>query len=151
MRFEFATATRILFGHGAARGTGPIVEKMGRRVFMITGRSLERAQALIGQLKDTGMAVTHFRIPAEPTIRLALEAVETARRQSCDVVIGMGGGSVLDTGKVVAALLTNRRLGPGQCQIGRCARVCGPFGRYVPCSSWRAVCRTAANGYGNQS
>lgn len=107
MRFEFATATRILFGHGAARGTGPIVEKMGRRVFMITGRSLERAQALIGQLKDTGMAVTHFRIPAEPTTRLALEAVETARRQSCDVVIGMGGGSVLDTGKVVAALLTN--------------------------------------------
>jgi alcohol dehydrogenase class IV len=80
---------------------------MGRRAFVITGRSAERAQPLIGQLKDIGMAVTHFSIPEEPTTQLALEAVEKARRSNCDVVIGMGGGSVLDTGKVVAALLTN--------------------------------------------
>ena len=107
MRFEFATATRILFGHGAVKETGSIAEKMGRRIFMLTGRSPQRAQPLIGSLKDTGMAVTQFSIPEEPTTRLALAAVETARRQSCDVVVGMGGGSVLDTGKVVAALLAN--------------------------------------------
>jgi len=105
--FEFATATRIIFGHGAVKDTGSIVEKMGRRSFVITGRSVERAQPLIGQLKDIGIEVTHFSIPEEPTTQLALEAVEKARRLNCDVVIGMGGGSVLDTGKVVAALLTN--------------------------------------------
>jgi alcohol dehydrogenase class IV len=107
MGFEFATATRIIFGHGAVKDTGSIVEKMGRRAFVITGRSVERAQPLIGQLKDIGMEVTHFSIPEEPTTHLALEAVEKARRLNCDVVIGMGGGSVLDAGKVVAALLTN--------------------------------------------
>ncbi len=107
MRFEFATATRIIFGNGAVKEAGSIVEKMGRRIFMITGRSPARAQSLIRQLKVAGMAVTHFSIPQEPTTRLALEAVRNARRHSCDAVIGLGGGSVLDTGKVVAALLTN--------------------------------------------
>jgi len=107
MRFEFATATRIIFGHGTAKETGSIVEKMGRRAFFITGRSVERAKSLIGQLKDTGMAVTQFSVSQEPTTQLAREAVEKARRQTCDMVIGMGGGSVLDTAKVVAALLTN--------------------------------------------
>jgi len=107
MRFEFATATRIIFGHGTVKDTGSIVEKMGRRAFVITGRSVERAKPLLGKLKDTGMEVTPFSIPKEPTTQLAQAAVEEARRQTCDMVIGMGGGSVLDTGKVVAALLTN--------------------------------------------
>lgn len=107
MRFEFATATRIIFGPGTVEETGSIAEKMGQRAFVITGRSVERAQPLIGQLNDTGIEVTQFSIPGEPTTQLALAAVEEARRQICDVVIGMGGGSVLDTGKVVAALLTN--------------------------------------------
>jgi alcohol dehydrogenase class IV len=107
MGFEFATATRIIYGHGAVKDAGSIVGKMGDRAFVITGRSAERAQPLMGQLKGIGMAVTNFSIPEEPTTQLALEAVEKARRTNCDVVIGMGGGSVLDTGKVVAALLTN--------------------------------------------
>lgn len=107
MRFEFATATRIIFGPGTVEETGSIAGKMGQRAFVITGRSVERAQPLIGQLNDTGIEVTQFSIPGEPTTQLALAAVEEARRQICDVVIGMGGGSVLDTGKVVAALLTN--------------------------------------------
>jgi alcohol dehydrogenase class IV len=107
MRFEFATATRIIFGQGTLRDTGSIAGEMGRRAFVITGRSVERAKPLIGQLKDTGITVTQFSIPGEPTTQLALAAVEEARRQFCDMVIGMGGGSVLDTGKVVAALLTN--------------------------------------------
>jgi alcohol dehydrogenase class IV len=107
MGFEFTTATRIIFGCGAVKDTGSIVEKMGRRAFVITGRSAERAHPLMGQLKDIGMAVTHFSIPEEPTTQLALAAVEKARGPECDLVIGMGGGSVLDVSKVVAALLTN--------------------------------------------
>ena len=107
MGFEFATATRIMFGQGTARQTGTIVGKMGRRAFFISGRSVERAQPLIGLLKDNDVAVTLFSIPEEPTTQLALAAVAEARGHNCDVVVGMGGGSVLDTGKVVAALLTN--------------------------------------------
>jgi alcohol dehydrogenase class IV len=107
MRFEFATATRIIFGRGTVKATGSIVGKMGRRAFVITGRSVERSQPLIRQLQDSGIDVTQFSVPAEPTTQLALAAVQEARRQRGDMVLAMGGGSVLDTGKVVAALLTN--------------------------------------------
>lgn len=107
MRFEFATATRIIFGPGAARESAAMIGKMGRRAFFITGASVKRAQPLIGLLEDSGVGLTHFSIPEEPTTRLALAAVQEARRQHSDVVVGVGGGSVLDTGKVVAALLTN--------------------------------------------
>jgi alcohol dehydrogenase class IV len=53
------------------------------------------------------MIFTQFSIPSEPTTDLALAAVEQARKHACDFVIGIGGGSVLDAGKVAAALLTN--------------------------------------------
>jgi len=48
-----------------------------------------------------------FNVTGEPTTTIVKEAVEQARQNKLDLVIGIGGGSVLDTGKVVAALLTN--------------------------------------------
>ena len=80
---------------------------MGHHGFVITGRDPERATPLVEQLKKQGLLFSLFRIPEEPTTDLALAAVEKARRDGCDFVVGIGGGSVLDTGKVVAALLTN--------------------------------------------
>ena len=40
-----------------------------------------------------------FGVPEEPTIEITLEGVELARKNACDVVIGMGGGSVIDAGQ----------------------------------------------------
>jgi alcohol dehydrogenase class IV len=107
MRFEFATATQIIFGPGTLKDVGVPAAKMGRHGFVLTGRNPERATSLVKQLKKQGMALSLFSIPEEPTTDLALAAAEQARRDVCDLVIGIGGGSVLDTGKVVAALLTN--------------------------------------------
>jgi alcohol dehydrogenase class IV len=80
---------------------------MGRHAFVVTGRNAARAAALIDGLEEDGVKCSRFGIAEEPTTDLALAAVGEARRQGCDVVVGFGGGSVLDTGKVVAALLTN--------------------------------------------
>ena len=107
MRFEFATATRIIFGPGTLKDVGVPATEMGRHGFVITGRNPERAAPLVKQLEKQGLEFSLFSITAEPTTDLALAAVEKARRDGCDFVIGIGGGSVLDTGKVVAALLTN--------------------------------------------
>lgn len=107
MRFEFATAGQIIFGPGTLKEIGDLAADMGRRAFVVTGRTVDRAAALKGLLEKKGVAVTQFSIPAEPTTDLALAAVDSARREACDFVVGIGGGSVLDTGKVVAALLTN--------------------------------------------
>jgi len=107
MRFEFATAGRIIFGPGTIGEIGDLAADMGRRAFVVTGKTVERAAPLVGQLKAQGTAITPFSIPGEPTTDLVLAAVDAARRDACEFVIGMGGGSVLDAGKVVAALLTN--------------------------------------------
>jgi len=107
MRFEFATAARIIFGPGTLRDAGDKAAQMGRNAFVITGRNIDRAAPLIRLLKTRGLAYSQYCVAREPTVELALSAVQQARADACDVVIGIGGGSVLDTGKVVAALLTN--------------------------------------------
>ena len=107
MRFEFATATRIIFGIGSIKEAGSLAARMGRHAFVLTGRSVARAAALTDGLEENGVKCSQFAIAEEPTTDLALAAAGEARRQGCDAVVGIGGGSVLDTGKVVAALLTN--------------------------------------------
>jgi alcohol dehydrogenase class IV len=107
MRFEFATAGRIIFGPGTIAEIGDLAADMGRRAFLVTGKTVDRAAPLIERLKKQGVAITQFSIPGEPTTDLARAAVDSARRDACEFVIGIGGGSVLDAGKVVAALLTN--------------------------------------------
>jgi len=107
MRFQFSTANQIHFGPGSVNQIAPLAAKMGRRPMVLTGRSLERAGGLIEALAAEGMEVFRRPVTAEPTVDMALEAVHSARRAACDLVIGMGGGSVIDTGKVVAALITN--------------------------------------------
>jgi alcohol dehydrogenase class IV len=107
MRFEFATATQIIFGPGTLKDISVPAAEMGRRGFVITGRNPQRAESLLKQLEKQDIVFSLFSVPEEPTTDLALAAVEKARRDGCDFVIGIGGGSVLDIGKVVAALLTN--------------------------------------------
>ncbi|MEA3221798.1 MAG: iron-containing alcohol dehydrogenase [Thermodesulfobacteriota bacterium] len=107
MRFEFATATRIIFGPNTIEEVAPIAAEMGHRAFVIAGRTLERATGFLEQLKKHGIECVTFNVPGEPTTTLALKGVQLARQAECDLVIGIGGGSVIDTGKVIAALLTN--------------------------------------------
>ena len=107
MKFEFATATRILFGPGAATGIGQEAATLGRRAFVLTGARPERALPLLRRLENHHVMHTEFRVVEEPTTALVMDAVREAGTRGCDLVIGIGGGSVLDAGKAVAALLTN--------------------------------------------
>jgi alcohol dehydrogenase class IV len=107
MRFEFATASRIIFGPGTVGEAAALSAAMGRRACIVTGRSAERAEPLLERLDGQSIKCVTFNVAAEPTTILAKEAVELARRNKCDLVLSIGGGSVLDTGKVVAAMLTN--------------------------------------------
>jgi len=108
MQFEFATATCIIFGPGSVDKVPPMAGQMGRRALLIMGQDAERAKPMQKQLAEQGIQVTQFQVPGEPTVELVTEGVELARRAECRVVVGMGGGSVLDTGKAIAALLSNR-------------------------------------------
>ncbi len=107
MRFEFATAGRILFGEGMLAEVGTLAAGLGRRALVVTGQSVERATSLLARLDEAGVAHETFTVAHEPTVGLALEGTRRARDLGCDLVIGFGGGSALDTAKAIAALLTN--------------------------------------------
>ncbi|NQU43994.1 iron-containing alcohol dehydrogenase, partial [bacterium] len=107
MRFEFATAGRIIFGSGQSRQVPDLAAGLGKAALVVTGRDASRAKDLLDCLSEAGLQPVVFQVPGEPTTDLALEGAELARRQGCDVVIGFGGGSVIDAGKAIAALATN--------------------------------------------
>ena len=66
-----------------------------------------RAELLVQALGTRGIGATRLRVSSEPTISLVEAGVRQARDARCDVVIALGGGSVIDAGKAIAALLTN--------------------------------------------
>ena len=107
MRFEFATAARIIFGHGSIQEVAPLAAGTGSCAFVVTGRTGARAEQLLEQLKKQGIRSVTFNVPGEPTVAMAKAGVKQAREAKSDLVIAIGGGSVLDTGKAIAAMLTN--------------------------------------------
>jgi alcohol dehydrogenase class IV len=107
MQFEFATATRILFGEGRVREVRPAAKRWGRRALLVTGRTPERAGRLLADLAAAGVAASTFVAEGEPTIDLVRRGVAFAREEKCDLVVAVGGGSAIDAGKAMAGLLTN--------------------------------------------
>jgi alcohol dehydrogenase class IV len=104
--FEFAAPTRIIFGEGRLADVPKIVSGMGSRPFVVEGRS-GRAASLIRQLGDVGLATATIHVASEPTIALVEAGLARARSEQCDVVVALGGGSVIDAAKAISALLTN--------------------------------------------
>jgi alcohol dehydrogenase class IV len=107
MRFEFATATRIIFGPGTLRQVGLLSAEMGRRALVVTGWSPERTNVLLDVLSAQNIELVSLAVTSEPTTDLVQLGTERARVENCDLIIGFGGGSAIDTGKAIAALLTN--------------------------------------------
>jgi alcohol dehydrogenase class IV len=107
MQFEFATATKIVFGPGPVKEVAALATPLGKHALVVTGKTQERAQPLLKPMEVQGISVTFFAVPGEPTTAMVREGVAQARAAGCDLVIGIGGGSVLDAGKAIAALLTN--------------------------------------------
>src|SRR5258706_6202375 len=107
MRFEFATATRILFGPGTLEEVGPAARQMGKRALVVTGQSRDRAERLLTSLAAEQISHSVFAVAGEPTTETVAAGVGQARGERCDLVIGIGGGSAVDSGKAIAALLSN--------------------------------------------
>jgi alcohol dehydrogenase class IV len=114
--FEFATANRIIFGAGKLNELGKQIEDAAlsaeglskgrtKRLLLVCGHSSDAITRVEEILSAPGILFTEFQVHGEPTIEVVREGVKAAR--GCEAVIGLGGGSVLDTGKAIAALVTN--------------------------------------------
>lgn len=106
MNFEFAAPPRIIFGEGRVNDATKLCATMGSRVLVVEGKS-GRAERLVSQLREQRIPTTTFRVLSEPTISLVEHGAVVARNERCDMVVALGGGSVVDTGKAIAALMTN--------------------------------------------
>jgi alcohol dehydrogenase class IV len=107
MRFEFSTTNRIIFGQGLIKQAAPIAATFGRRALIVVGSTTDQAAILIEQLTAQQVEAVTFSVAGEPSLETVQAGVAFARDNRCDVIIGLGGGSAIDTGKAIAALITN--------------------------------------------
>jgi alcohol dehydrogenase len=143
--FSISRLPRIEFGSGAFAKVPGLCAALGRRVLVVTGgHSLEAAghwQRLVEGLAQAKLSWERLKVAGEPSPQLVDEAVAAFRDASIDVVLGIGGGSVLDAAKAIAGLLK-----PGSSVLDHLEGV-GPEKPYLgPATPFIAVPTTAGTG-----
>lgn len=112
MTFEFATAARIIFGNGSLSEAGPIaLSFLGNvrkgKVMLVSGVSTSRPSRLIAILAKHDIEFITLPVTGEPTVEIVRTAADRAVVSNCRMVISIGGGSAIDAGKAIAAMITN--------------------------------------------
>ncbi len=108
--FEFATANRIIFGAGKLNGLAVQLKGRAKRLLLVCGNSSDAIPRVRETLRVSAQDIPfdEFHVHGEPTVDTATEGALVALEHGCDMVVGLGGGSVLDAGKAISALATNR-------------------------------------------
>ncbi len=109
MNFEFVTANRILVKTNGLSDLEHLIQPYGQRVLLVARRSAQATKDAQTYLENAHKSVEVIYVKGEPTLEQLSENVDFARAGNFDVVVGIGGGSVIDMGKMIAALITNTR------------------------------------------
>jgi len=111
--FSVSPLPQIRFGVGVCSLLPALAATLGRRVLLVTGGYSFRASPLYAELltglQRSQLSWEEFRVEQEPSPQLVDEAVRIFRESGIQVVIGIGGGSVLDAAKAIAGLLPSGR------------------------------------------
>lgn len=107
--FEFSGTPRIIFGCGESLRTGQLAASFGRNVLLVTGKSSFRSSTnynkICNSLSGMSVSFSEYEISHEPSPELIDNAVTRFSGSSIDCVIAIGGGSVIDGGKAISAML----------------------------------------------
>lgn len=107
--FQFARLPLIYFGSGKISEITGIAGKYGTSVLLVTGKSSfinsPHAESMFGQFRKHNIQVHHVSIASEPSPELIDDTVRRYPEEIIDVVISIGGGSVIDAGKAISAML----------------------------------------------
>jgi len=100
---------KIIFGEGSLSQVPSLLRQCGKRVLIVSGGRSFRAslhwQGLVDALKGQGLSWEDMVVREEPSPQLVDQAVRVYRNAGIQVVLGIGGGSVLDAAKTIAGLL----------------------------------------------
>lgn len=108
MNFEFHNPTRIIFGAGNLTRLGEVAREYGAKALIVTGGGSVKKSGTFDRaaqsLAAAGVAFAECDgVEPNPRITSVIRGAQTARSQGCDVIIAIGGGSVMDAAKVIAA------------------------------------------------
>ncbi|GHA37749.1 iron-containing alcohol dehydrogenase [Photobacterium aphoticum] len=106
--FQFMTSSRIIFGEGALVNSLSSLNQFGYSVLLVTGKDGTRAEPVISYLKQQGMRYQQVAVHGEPLIAMVEEMAAMGRKFRPDMVLAIGGGSVMDAGKALAGLIPNQ-------------------------------------------
>jgi NADP-dependent alcohol dehydrogenase len=105
LNFDFHNPVRVLFGQGRIADLGKHVPEQARVLILVGGGSAEKTGTLaeVRQALGTRQHATFSGIEPNPTFETAMRAVEQIRAEGYDFLLAVGGGSVLDAVKFIAA------------------------------------------------
>jgi len=111
VEFSFYTANKIVFKRGAVSELAQHIAGLGKHFLVLVDPvfvDTPAMQSVVSQCASIGAACDIFSdVHGEPTVELVDEVTALAAKKGCDAVLSLGGGSNIDVGKAVSALLTN--------------------------------------------
>ena len=108
---HFVIPNHTVVGTNVLSEAAPLLKKMGNKAFIVTGRHVavsDMMKQLTALLDENGIDCVIFDgITGEPTDTMIENGVEMLKSSGCDFIIGIGGGSPLDSAKAIAAMTVN--------------------------------------------
>ena len=105
---HFATPADTLFGEGALEEALPYFQSFGKKALIVTGKHVGKSpmmERLKEVLEKGGIGYSVYDgITGEPTVPMVMDGVRLYKEEGCDFLIGIGGGSPLDSAKAIAAM-----------------------------------------------
>lgn len=112
MNFNFYLPVNVIFGCGKVNETGNIAKAYGKKALIVTGKSSAKKSGLYDKVKNSLDAcgidsVLYDKVSQNPLTTTAIEGASFAKEESVDMVIAIGGGSIMDCAKAIAFLAVN--------------------------------------------
>lgn len=112
MEFNYNLPVNIVFGRGKVNELGKRTLKYGKKALIVTGKNSSKKSGLLNKSKDLlekeGIEVVIFdKVTKNPLISTVEEGAKIIKSENCDVVVAIGGGSIMDAAKAIAFIAVN--------------------------------------------
>lgn len=112
MKFNYNLPVNLIFGRGRVEELGVEVAKYGKKALVVTGKNSTKKTGLLDKavslLKESDIEVVIFdKVEQNPLTTTAYNGADIAKESKCDVIVGLGGGSIMDAAKAIAFITLN--------------------------------------------
>lgn len=112
MNFNYYLPVNVVFGCGKVKEAGEIAKPYGKKALIVTGKSSAKKSGLYDKVRDSleaaGIESALFdKVSQNPLTTTAIEGAEFAKETGADMVVAIGGGSIMDCAKSIAFLAVN--------------------------------------------